>query len=147
MYGYVRDVLLEKGNAVHTIPLGATVRDAVHHMNAYGVGALVVLQLGDMVGIFTERDVLRRVVDAGLHPSVTRVADVMTAPVLTIELGTRVGDAMELMTEHRCRHLPVVENDELVGMISIGDLLRWVTRVQLNDIKYMTEYISGPRPV
>lgn len=143
MYGYVRDVLAEKGTAVHTIPLGATVRDAVHQMNSSGVGSLVVLQLGEIIGIFTERDVLRRVVEEGLDADLARVADVMSAPVRTIEPSTRVAEAMELMTNHRLRHLPVVVEGELAGMISIGDLLRRVTRVQQDNIAQMTEYIIG----
>jgi CBS domain-containing protein len=143
MYGYIRDVLSEKGGAVHTIPVGATVREAVQQMNDSSVGSLVVLQLGQIVGIFTERDVLRRVVDTGLHPGVARVSDVMTAPVVTIDPGTRVTEAMEMMTNNRMRHLPVIDGGELVGMISIGDLLRWVTRAQQDDIESMKEYIIG----
>lgn len=147
MYGYVRDVLAEKGNAVHTVPVGATVRDAVQQMNASSVGSLVVMQLGQIVGIFTERDVLKRVVDPGLHPAVARVGEVMTSPVLTIDPGTRITEAMELMTGRRLRHLPVIAEGELVGMISIGDLLRRVTHVQQEDIESMTDYITGGQRV
>jgi CBS domain-containing protein len=143
VYGYVREVLAEKGSAVHTIPVGATVREAVREMNAHGIGALLVLRTDEVAGIFTERDVLRRVVDAGMDPNKTRVADMMTSPVFTITSATRVADCMEMMTERRCRHLPVVDDGQLVGMISIGDLLRWVTRVQQEDIEQMTEYITG----
>lgn len=143
MYGYVRDVLAEKGNAVHTIPIGATVIEAVHQMNDHGIGALVVLQDDDIAGIFTERDVLRRVVGAGRDADSTRVAEVMSYPVRTITPATRVAEAMDLITHHRCRHLPVMHEGEMVGMISIGDLLRKVTRTQQENIEQMTEYITG----
>lgn len=144
MYGFVREVLADKGSQVHTIPVGATVRDAVHEMNAAGVGALVVVQLGEVAGIFTERDVLKRVVDAGLDPELTRVAEVMSAPVRMIRPETRVSEAMDAITRARIRHLPVVRDGQLAGMISIGDLLRWVNRYQQADLAQMTEYITGP---
>jgi len=143
MYGYVRDVIADKGNAVYTIPLGVTVRDAVHLMNAHHVGALVVMHLGTIAGIFTERDVLLRVVDRGADPDATRVATVMSAPVRTVEPGTRVADAMATMTRERLRHLPVGVDGELAGMISIGDLLRQVTRTQEDSIVHLTDYITG----
>ncbi|MDZ7728177.1 MAG: CBS domain-containing protein [Dehalococcoidia bacterium] len=142
--GFVREVLADKGSQVHTVPVGGTVRDAVHEMNAAGVGALVVVQLGDVAGIFTERDVLKRVVDAGLDPEFTRVAEVMSAPVRMIRPETRVSDAMDAMTRSRIRHLPVVRDGQLAGIISIGDLLRWVTQYQQADLAQMAEYITGP---
>jgi CBS domain-containing protein len=143
VYGYVRDVLAEKGSQVFTVSLDATVREAVAKMNARGVGALVVSEFGEVAGIFTERDVLRRVVDPGLDPNITRVRSVMSSPVRMITLSTRVADAMETMTRERVRHLPVMAGGELAGMISIGDLLRRVTRTQEDSITHMTEYIIG----
>ncbi len=97
------------------------------------------------VGIFTERDVLRRIVDADRDPALTRVGEVMTRDLAAIEPSWHVEDAMRLMTEKRLRHLPVMEADEVLGMISIGDLLRWVTINQEDHIRAMTEYINGQR--
>lgn len=143
MYGFIHDVIAEKGGQVLTVPLQATVRDAVRHMNDAGVGALVVLQGEKLAGIFTERDVLRRVVDQGRDPDRTRVAEVMTSPVVSIRPSLPTDEAMQMMTRQRVRHLPVMLEDRLVGMISIGDLLRWVSKSQEADIATMADYIKG----
>ncbi|GIW14115.1 MAG: inosine-5-monophosphate dehydrogenase [Tepidiforma sp.] len=143
MYGFVSSVLAEKGRHVYTIERSATVADAVRQMNEKGIGALLVVESGRPVGIFTERDVLRRVVDAGRDPASTHVAEVMTREPVTISPDWHVEEAMELMTSHRFRHLPVIEDGNLVGMISIGDLMRWVTIHQEDHIRQMTDYITG----
>lgn len=126
MYGLVADVLLEKGSQVYVISRRDTVQDAVRAMNDKGVGALVVVDHGHPVGIFTERDVLRRIVDQGRDPASTHVSAVMTADPSVIAPETSVAAAMELMTNGRVRHLPVVVDGQLAGMVSIGDLLRWL---------------------
>lgn len=146
MYGLVRDVLAEKGREVYAIGPRATVRQAVQRMNEHGVGALLVLDADRPVGIFTERDVLRRVVDAGRDPDSTLVEDVMSSPVVTVRPETTVREAMEMVTKLRHRHLPVVEAGRVVGMVSIGDLLRWVTYYQQREIEHMTDYITGRAP-
>lgn len=143
MYGFVRDVLAEKGSQVLTTPVGASVRDAVRSMNEAGIGSLLVVQHGQPVGIFTERDALQRVIDTGLDPERTRIGDVMTVDMLTVAPSTPADEAMEIMTESRCRHLPVVEGGSLVGLVSIGDLMRWVLIHQREDIQYMHDYING----
>ncbi len=146
MFGFVSSVLSDKGRQVYTVTKSATVAEAVREMNEKGIGALVVLDSGKPVGMFTERDVLRRVVDADKDPAVTRVSSVMSRGVATIGPDTHVADAMNLMTQRRFRHLPVVENGQLVGMVSIGDLMRWVTLHQEQEIRHMTEYITGQGP-
>lgn len=143
MYGFVSSVLAEKGRQVYTIARTATVSEAVREMNEKGVGSLLVMGERRPAGIFTERDVLRRVVDADRDPALTRVGEVMTREMAAIDPAWHVEDAMRLMTERRLRHLPVMDGDELVGMISIGDLLRWVTINQEDHIRAMTEYING----
>ncbi len=145
MYGFVSSVLAEKGRQVYTISRAATVSEAVREMNEKGVGSLLVIDGRRAVGIFTERDVLRRIVDADRDPALTRVGEVMTRDLAAIEPSWHVEDAMRLMTEKRLRHLPVMEADEVLGMISIGDLLRWVTINQEDHIRAMTEYINGQR--
>ena len=143
MFGYVNGLLAEKGRNVYTTTRGATVSEAVREMNDKGVGALLVMDTTRVAGIFTERDVLRRIVDADRDPALTKVGEVMTRNPTTIDIGWRVQQAMELMTERRFRHLPVMEDGQLVGMVSIGDIMRWVTLSQETEIRAMSDYITG----
>jgi CBS domain-containing protein len=143
MFGYVSALLAEKGRQVYTTRKSATVAEAVREMNDKGVGALVVTEAGRIVGMFTERDVLRRIVDADRDPALTKVAQVMTRNPVTIDIGARVDEAMAVMTERRFRHLPVMDHGEVVGMISIGDVMRWVTLSQEDQIRAMSDYITG----
>ena len=99
-----------------------------------------------IAGIFTERDVLRRVVDADRDPALTKVAAVMTRNPATIQISAHVSEAMNLMTDRRFRHLPVVEDGSVVGMLSIGDILRWLTMQQEDEIRHMSDYITGQGP-
>ena len=124
MYGHLKTVLADKGRQVYVVSPNTSVRQAVREMNEKGVGALLVVDHGDPVGIFTERDVLRRVVDPGLNPDATLVRRVMTVEIAVVEPTTTVEQAMSVMTQKRCRHLPVVEDGRVVGMVSIGDLDR-----------------------
>jgi CBS domain-containing protein len=143
MYGFVRDVIADKGSNVFTTTPVATVRAAVRTMNDHGVGALLVEVGGRPAGIFTERDVLRRVVDAGLDPETTRVGEVMTRELVTVAPLARVEEAMATMTERRFRHLPVLDEGRLVGMVSIGDLTRRVALRLEVEIQMMADYIQG----
>lgn len=143
MDGFVSSLLREKGRQVYTITAGASVRAAVREMNDKGIGALLVMRRDEPVGIFTERDVLRRVVDAGRDPDATLVADVMTSDLVIVEPSTRIEQAMAVMTEHRCRHLPVIEGGRLVGLVSIGDVTRWASQNQAAVIRSYKEYILG----
>ncbi len=145
MYGFVSSVLAEKGRQVYTISRTATVSEAVREMNEKGIGSLLVVDGRHPVGIFTERDVLRRIVDADRDPALTRVGEVMTRDLAAIGPDCHVDDAMRIMTEKRLRHLPVMDGEQVLGMISIGDLLRWVTINQEDHIRAMTEYINGQR--
>ena len=111
MYGHLSAVLAEKGRQVYTVAPSVTVRQAVRQMNDAGVGALLVAEGTRPVGMFTERDVLRRVVDAGRDPNTTRVADAMTTELVMVEPATTVEEAMAIMTASRFRHLPVMEAD------------------------------------
>ncbi len=146
MYGRLAELLNEKGRQIYTVRKGASVCDAVREMNAKGVGALLVRDDARRpTGIFTERDVLRRVVDADLDPATTRVVEVMTPNPVTIDVDARVEEAMALMTERRFRHLPVMEGGQTAGLVSIGDLMRWVTLSLEDHLQYMSEYITGRR--
>jgi CBS domain-containing protein len=143
MFGYVSALLSEKGRHIYTTSKSASVAEAVREMNDKGVGALLVMEAGRLVGIFTERDVLKRVVDPDRHPATTKVGQVMTRNPMTIELGTSVEDAMQLMTQNRFRHLPVTEDGAVIALVSIGDIMRWVTMSQDDQIKAMSAYITG----
>jgi CBS domain-containing protein len=131
----------QRGAEIQSISPGRTVAVAVQRMNELGIGSLLVMEGDHLIGIFTERDVLVRVVGAARDPGETVVSDVMTAQILTIEPDTTVEEAMRLMTERRCRHLPVLEDDQVVGLISIGDLTRWLVVDQQNKIQDLEGYI------
>jgi CBS domain-containing protein len=141
----VAKILEEKGANVIRIDGSTTVIEAVRAMVEANVGAILIARedLNDVEGIFTERDYLRRVAVQGLGERETPVREVMTSPVVVITPETEVEEAMALMTDRRIRHVPVVEDDRVVGMISIGDLVRKQSEQQSFQIRYLTEYISA----
>jgi len=143
MHDDLSSILKHKGSTVHAVEPTGSVEEAVQKMNQLRIGALMVLDGHRPVGIFTERDVLVRVVAAGRDPRATRVSEVMTGDLVAARPSTSVSDAMVVVTEKRCRHLPVMEGDELVGMVSIGDLTRWVVRHQRRRIEDLVSYITG----
>lgn len=140
-------VLARKGPAIHYVVPEAKVIDAVRTMNQERIGAVLVCVSGEMVGIFTERDVLCRVVDEGRNPTATKVVEVMTSEVVAVRPSTLVEEAMAVITEKRIRHLPVVDKDGfLKGMVSSGDLTRWASRHQEKHIMDLVNYITGTYP-
>ena len=139
----IRILLEQKSADVFTIPSTVTVAEAVREMNAHKVGSVLIMDDGKLVGIFTERDVLRRVVGENIDPAATPVTQVMTAGVLTVGPASTVQQVMDIFTEKRCRHLPVMEDDRLVGLISIGDVSRWVANVHRAEAESLRQYISG----
>ncbi len=139
-------VLREKGSKVYTVAPGATVLEAARAMDAHNVGSLLVVDGDKPVGIFSERDLMRRVVVAGKDPAEVKVREVMSRDVWVVEPDTRVKEAMAIMTERRCRHLPVVEKGKVVGLISIGDLVRWISKDQEFQIRMLENYITGAYP-
>ena len=142
----LESVLAGKGPALHYVIPEATVLDAVKKMNEEHIGAVLVCISGEMVGIFTERDVLCRIVDAGRDPASTRVVDVMTSEVVAVRSTTTVEEAMAVITERRFRHLPVVDDGKLKGLVSSGDLTRWVSRDQEGHIQDLMNFITGKYP-
>jgi len=140
------EVLSEKGGQVFHVSPTATVIQAVHLMNEKAIGAVLVIDSDKLIGIFSERDVLRRVLDGHRSADETQVCEVMSSPVITITKGKSVQEAMAVMTEKRCRHLPVVDGNDVAGMISIGDLTRWVTLDQAHEIEELVDYITGKYP-
>lgn len=140
----LRHVLATKGTEVQTAAPTMTVFDAVQRMNTHGVGSLVVVEGGHPVGMLSERDVLRRVVGRGRDPLDTRVRDIMTSPVVAVSPDITVEQALHVITEARCRHLPVMKEGRMVGLLSAGDLNKWQSRDQAKDIQDLIEYINGP---
>ena len=139
-------ILDRKGHSVFSVPPTATVAEAVSEMNLRRVGCVFVIDDGRLVGIFTERDVLRRVVGNGVDPKTTPVSAVMTAGVLTISPAATVDEIMDLFTEKRCRHLPVLEDGKIVGTISIGDVTRWIGDAHRAEAEHLKNYITGGFP-
>ena len=141
----VAKILSEKGGGVISISGDATVFDAVKMMVEANVGAILVTGRDPdrIEGIFTERDYLRRIAVEGRTSRETLVRDVMTSPVIVVGPETTVEEAMALMTDRRIRHAPVVDDDRLLGMVSIGDLVRLQSQEQSFKIRYLTEYITA----
>lgn len=119
-----------------------TVAEAVAEMNRHRVGSVIVIDGGRLAGIFTERDVLRRIVGGGRDPNTTPLAEVMTPELITISPDATIEETMTLFTEKRCRHLPVVENGRLVGTISIGDITRWMADHHRAEAEHLKNYIT-----
>jgi CBS domain-containing protein len=139
----IADILAQKGNSVTSIAPDATVKEAARLMNKARVGALVVLDGDTLVGIFTERDVLTRVVAAERDPVGTLVKDVMTTPVHSCRPSTALIDCKRMMSERRFRHLPIVERGKVVGMISSGDIMANTLHFQEQMLEYLNEYLHG----
>jgi len=140
----VRELLARKGRMVYCTEPGATVLEATLQMNAHHVGALVVMDGERVAGIFTERDVLSRVVAQERDPATTRVSEVMTADVIYGNLDTDLDEIAMAMTGRRIRHVPICDDEgRLLGLVSIGDINAWRTDGQREEIHYLSEYIHG----
>lgn len=140
----VKDVLAKKGTDVATISPGKLVIDAANLMNERRIGSIVVMDVDQVVGIFTERDILTRVVGEGKDPTGTRVHEVMTTTVISCDREATVEQCGAFMTEKRIRHLPVVEEDRLAGIITIGDVMACKIAEKEETITHLQEYIFGP---
>lgn len=142
----VQSMLRHKGSAIFWVPPEATVFDAVAMMAEKSVGALLVLAAGKLAGIVSERDYARKVILKGKHSHQMQVNEIMTSPVLTISPDASLEDCMRVITIHRIRHLPVIEGDALLGMISIGDVVRSIISAQAYTIDQLNGYIEGRYP-
>lgn len=136
--------LLEgKGRTLHAVSTSVTVFEAVQKMNQHKVGCVLVMNGDKLAGIFTERDVLTRVVTSSLDPHLTSITQAMSANVLTVAPEATVQEVMDIFAEKRCRHLPVVQDGKLTGLISIGDVSRWVANSHRAEAESLRQYIAG----
>jgi CBS domain-containing protein len=133
----------QKNQDVHTIQWDHTVFEALVRMSEKNVGALPVVKDGAVVGIISERDYARKLILKGLSSVTTRVDDVMSSPVITVDTHKTVEECMNIMTDSHLRHLPVVEDGELLGLLSIGDLVKEAIAEQAALIKQLEQYIRG----
>jgi CBS domain-containing protein len=139
----VEEILAAKGGEVLSIDADATVYDAAKQMIDANVGSMLVSVGGRISGIVTERDYLRRVTLEGRADRETPVREIMSSPLIVVSPETTVEECMALMTERRIRHLPVAKHGDIVGVVSIGDVVKFTSKQQSVQIQYLTEYITA----
>jgi len=139
-------ILNEKSSSVYYVDASATVAESVGLMNREKIGSVMVIKNGQYVGIFTERDVLNRVISAKLNPEKTRVEKVMTSDFVSVQENSTLRETMHIMTNKRVRHLPVFEEEKLVGMISIGDVTRKLLEINQNEAASLRQYLFTEYP-
>ena len=139
-------ILRNKGSAIWSVRPEATVYEALALLAEKDVGALPVIAEGRLAGMFSERDYARKVALMGKSSKELRVAEIMTSPVITVTPEHTIEECMRIVTEHHIRHLPVVDGDNLVGLISIGDLVNAIISAQAETIQHLSNYIAGDYP-
>src|SRR5262245_49482772 len=147
IYDTIRDVLKRKGHEVWSIHPDHSVYHAIEMMADKHVGALLIVVDDKLIGIVSERDYARKVVLKGRSSKETRVEEIMTSSVICVEPRYAVDECMRIMTDNRIRHLPVVENEKVVGIVSIGDLVNWIISAQHQTIQQLQDYITGKYPI
>ncbi len=141
--GSISEILDQKGRQAWCISPDATVFDAIQMMADKNVGALLVTENGKLVGIISERDYTRKVALKGKSSKETAVREILSGQVIHVGPENTVEECMRLMTDHRIRHLPVLEGDRIAGVVSIGDLVNWIISAQSSTIHQLQTYISG----
>jgi CBS domain-containing protein len=143
----VQDILNHKGDAVASVQRERSIIEAARDMNRLRIGSLVVVDGNKVVGMFTERDILVRVVAEGRDPNRLTVGQVMTAPVVCVTPDTELVECKSMMTTRRIRHIPVVVDGELIGIVTSGDIMARESREREVTIESLVEYIGGPAPL
>jgi CBS domain-containing protein len=146
LYDSIAGVLRQKGSEVWSVSADAPVFEAVLRMSQARIGALLVLDRRKLVGIISERDYARKVVLAGRSSNGTLVREIMTRPVISVAPSATVDECMQLMTHHRIRHLPVLDGQTIVGVISTGDLVQWIISAHEVMVEQLNDYITGRYP-
>jgi len=141
--GTIEEILNHKGNAVWRVSPEMMVFDAIQMMADKNIGSLLVTEGEKLVGIITERDYTRKVALKGKSSKQTAVREIISGQLVKVQPDNTVEDCMRLMTEHRIRHLPVLDGGKIVGVISIGDLVNWIISAQSSTIQQLQTYISG----
>jgi len=141
--GTINEILLHKGGAIWTIAPEATVFEAIQMMSDKNVGALLVTDHDKLVGILSERDYTRKVALKGKSSRELKVREIIPKEIVKVTPLHSIEDCMRLMTEHRVRHLPVLDGDKIAGVVSIGDLVNWIISAQTTTIQQLEAYISG----
>ncbi len=144
--GTVADMLAFKGTTIHAVAPDATVYEAIAKMDERRVGALLVMRGEQLVGVISERDYTRKVILLGRASKETLVDEIMSSNVISVPPGMSLGECLKLVTDRGIRHLPVVENDKVVGLLSIGDLVRAVVAQQAETITSLKSYIGSDYP-
>jgi CBS domain-containing protein len=139
----ILEILQNKGEMVLTVDINESVLDAINLMAQVNIGAVLVQEEDRIAGIFTERDYLQKIALKSLSSKDTRVGDVMTTPVVSADPTDSVQQCMETMTTCRCRHLPVVKNGKLLGIVSIGDLVKKTLDEKEAEVEHLSQYITG----
>ena len=146
IHGTVYDILHNKQGEIWTTRVNDSVYDAIRQMGERNIGALVAVEDGEIIGVLSERDYSRKVVLQGRTSRDTKVGEILSRPAITVHSKDGIETCMQLMTVHRIRHLPVVDDGRLVGLISIGDLVSWVMQSQRHTIEQLQGYIAGDYP-
>jgi len=139
----VKDILRHKGNFVIAVSPDASVLDALKLMAEKNVGGVLVMTGDKLLGIFTERDYARKIILKGKTSAESRISEVMVTSLITITSDNNIADCMQLMTNKTIRHLPVVDDGKLVGLISIGDVVKSIIEEQQDVIQHLEQYIAG----
>jgi CBS domain-containing protein len=144
--GTIDSILHHKGTSLWSVTPETTVFDSIKLMSQKNIGALLVMKEGKLAGVFSERDYTRKVVLKGKSSKTTAVHEILSTPAISATPKNTIEECMRLMTEHRIRHLPVLDGDRVVGIVSIGDLVNWIISAQHVALNQMEAYISGQYP-